>query len=70
VLPGCLLDALVGGAELPLPKLLAQGVDVLEPLGVALQHGAGEEAGALDALHLGLGLGLGLAVRIGRRGGA
>lgn len=68
MLPGCLLDALVGGTELPLPELLAQGVDVLEPLGVALQHGGGEEAGALHALHLGLGLGL--AVRIGRRGGA
>jgi len=65
VLPRGLLDALVGGAELPLPELLAQGVQVLEPLGVAPQHGAREQARALHALHLGLGL----AVRIGRRCG-
>jgi len=68
VLPRRLLDALLGGAELPLPELLAQGVEVLEPLGVAPQHGAREEAHALHALHLGLGLGP--PVRIGRRGGA
>jgi hypothetical protein len=54
-LPGGLLDALVGCAELPLPQLLAQSVEVLEPLGVALQDGADEESGALHAPHLGLG---------------
>ncbi|WVZ61966.1 hypothetical protein U9M48_011771 [Paspalum notatum var. saurae] len=61
--PRGLVGALVGGAELALPQPLAQRVEILEPLGVAPQHGAGEEPGALHALHLGPGVGP--AVRIG-----
>ncbi|BAT00168.1 Os07g0161650, partial [Oryza sativa Japonica Group] len=53
-LPRGLLHALVRGPELPLPELLPQGVEVLEPLGVALEDGVGEEPRALDAPHLGL----------------
>ncbi|GJN24573.1 hypothetical protein PR202_gb12322 [Eleusine coracana subsp. coracana] len=64
-LTGGLLYALVGGAKLPLSQLLAQGVEVLEPLGVTFQDGADKEAGALHALHLRPGL----AVRVRRGGG-